>query len=71
MNSTILTNSEITVLRYTFLFLLKFFSAKVSSRPKSLATSLDVFTFWGLILISVVWRMASIADSRAAFRAGI
>ena len=59
------------MLRYRFLFRLKFFSARVPSKPQTRSASLDVFTARDSILTSFVWRMHSITGVLEAFLAGI
>ena len=69
--STMLTTREITVARYRRRLRLKFFRARSPSMPKSLRVSREVFTCRAFSLISAVCRMASMAESRAARRAGM
>ena len=70
-NSTILNARDKTMLLYRFLFLLKFLSARVPSRPHMRLVILDILTAFASTLISFVWRIQSITGVLAAFLAGI
>ena len=69
-NSTTLSTSESTMLRYRRLLRRKFFSASVPSSPHSRPTSGPVRTVLACTCTSPPWRMQSSTGGAAALRAG-